>query len=114
MRPPNNDPTSSGGPIPLARVMSELVQRRGWNQQQGDRVLLDAWESVTEERVSTHTRIGTLRNGALTIHVSNSPLLSELVSFHKTKLLSAMKEKLPQTRLKELKFRLDSSIKNKM
>lgn len=102
-----------GGPIPLSRVISELVVRRGWNQQQGDQVLIDAWKQITEHRVSSHTRVGSLRNGVLTIHVSNSPLLGELVSFHKISLLLALKQKLPSTRLKELKFKLDSSIHSK-
>lgn len=107
------NPADGPGPIPLARVMSELVQRRGWNQQQGDRVLMDAWKGSTEERIFSQTKIGALRNGVLTIHVSNSPLLSELVSFHKVSLLLTMKQKLPQTKLKELKFRLDSSIQKR-
>ncbi len=100
----------SKGPVPLSKVISELVARKGWAEEQSDRVLREAWMAVTEARIHSQTRIGPLRHRILTIFVSNSPLLSELASFHKNTLLNNLKVQLPQTTIKDLKFRLDGTL----
>ena len=46
-----------------------------------------------------------LRRGTLEVEVTAGALLQELASFHKKRLLKAMKAALPGTLVKELRFR---------
>ena len=92
----------------LGDVLSKVVAMRGIGRIRGDRQLLDAWKSVAGPEASEGSRPTTLRNGVLQVLVSNSALLSELVSFHKAMILARLKAEHPSLKIRDLKFKLQS------
>jgi predicted nucleic acid-binding Zn ribbon protein len=93
------------GPEPLSEIISRLFIARGWGRRQGRLHLERAWADAAGEKIARNTRVGALKRGVLEIEVGNGALLQELVSFHKRRLLTQMKEKLAGVPLKDLKFR---------
>jgi hypothetical protein len=104
--PPPDDPRPpSPPPQELAKVLAQLFAMRGYGRIQGDRQLQEIWREIAGPELSKGTRAMTIRGGILQIGVTNHALLSELVSFHKTDLLARLKEKHPQLKVRELKFK---------
>lgn len=93
------------GPEPLGEILSRLFTARGWGRR-GERQRLEAaWNAAVGDAIAARTRIGSLKRGVLEIEVGNGVLMQELASFRKRKLLDDLKAKLPDTPLRELKFR---------
>ncbi len=97
-------------PHGLGDVLSELFARRGYGKPQGDQQLRQAWAEVVGELLAKNTRVRCLRNGVLEIGVANSALLSQLTSFQRIELLDQLQTRHPQLKIRDLKFRLQSSI----
>ena len=93
------------GPEPLKDVIAQLFVSRGWGRASERKRLEDAWAKAAGEIVAGQTRVLVLKRGVLDIEVRGGVLLQELASFHKRKLLEAMKTLLPGHPLKELRFR---------
>jgi hypothetical protein len=93
------------GPEPIAEILSRLFVAKGWGRKQDRLHLEKAWvEAVGQERAA-QTRVGTLRRGILEITVGNGPLMQELASFHKKRLLEELRKLLPSVKLNDLRFR---------
>lgn len=90
----------------LGDILPQLIALRGIGRIRGDRQLIDAWTSVSSPEIAAGSRPTTIRNGVLTVVVSSSALLSELVSFHKSSLLARFKADHPRLRIRDLKFKL--------
>ena len=90
----------------LANILPQLIALRGIGRIRGDRQLLEAWRAVSPEEIAEGSRPSTIRNGVLTVLVQSSALLSELVSFHKSALLTRLKSDFPHLRIRDLKFKL--------
>jgi predicted nucleic acid-binding Zn ribbon protein len=97
-------------PAALGSVLSKLFAMRGFGRVQADRQLQQAWEQVAGRELAKQTRLCGLKNGVLQVHVSSSPLLSELAAFRKTELLDRIKNEFSQLRIRDLKFRLQSDL----
>jgi predicted nucleic acid-binding Zn ribbon protein len=95
----------------LGKVLTDLIAQRGWNQKQSLDQLEEVWQQVAGAQFAGTTRAGQLRNGVITILVANSSTMSELVSFHKGRILKEFQVRFPQNSIKELKFKLQSGIK---
>jgi len=93
------------GPEPLGEILGRLFTARGWGRRGERQRLEDAWRSAAGPDVAAKTRLGSLKRGVLEIEVGNGALMQELSSFRKRKLLDDLKEKLPGTPLRDLKFR---------
>lgn len=95
------------GEIPsIADLLPKLIALRGIGRIRGDRDLLEAWRTVAPDEVASGSRPTTIRNGVLTVVVTSSALLGEVVSFHKAGLLSRLKTQFPHLRIRDLKFKL--------
>ena len=95
------------GEIPsIADLLPKLIALRGIGRIRGDRQLSDAWKAVCPEEVASGSRPASIRNGVLTVIVTSSTLLGEVVSFHKSGLLSRMKSQFPHLKIRDLKFKL--------
>lgn len=92
-------------PQRLADVLSRLIAQRGYARVQGAEVETEAWSAVAGAAIAKMSRVGELKRGVLEIHVSNNILVSEL-GYQKIKLLDGMREKLPQHKLKDLRFKV--------
>jgi len=101
---------SQNGPVHVSAALSELIQRRGYARTLGQAQLRSVWEEVAGPDVARQTRVTGINRGALQVEVSNSALLSKLVSFGRPGLLSALRERHPELKIKDLKFRLNGGV----
>ncbi len=93
------------GPENLADVLARLFTARGWGRK-SERVRLEAaWAEAVGPEYLPETRVGGLRRGVLEVEVRSGVLLQEFAQFHKRKLLTALRQKLPGTTITDLKFR---------
>ncbi len=93
------------GPEPLKDVIAQLFVSRGWGRTSERKRLEDAWAKAAGEIVAGQSRVLAIKRGVLEIEIRGGVLLQELSSFHKRKLLEAMKTLLPGQALKDLRFR---------
>ena len=93
------------GPEKLGDILGRLFTARGWGRRQGRLRLESAWAEAVGPEFAAHTRLGSLRRGVLEVIVDSGPVLSELAQFHKRRLLTALRQRLPETPLTDLRFR---------
>ena len=93
-------------PRRLSDALSELIALRGLAKVRGHAEISAAWKKVAGPRIAAETRILRVDRGVLIVGVTNSPLLGELVGFHRHALLDALKEQHPELKVTDLKFRL--------
>jgi predicted nucleic acid-binding Zn ribbon protein len=98
---------SDSGPQSLSDVLSKLIALRGFARKQGDAQLQAAWAEVAGAAWAAKSRPTGIRRGVLQVSVTEGPLLSELVSFHRLTLVARLAEKHPHLKIRDLKFRLD-------
>lgn len=95
---------SESGPEKLGDVLGRLFTLRGWGRRQGRLHLEQAWEDVAGD-FRDKTRVAGLRRGILEIEVAGAVLLAELGSYHKRRLLEALRARLPNVVVNDLKFK---------
>lgn len=96
----------ASGPRRLSDALTELIALRGLARVRGHAEVSAVWKEVAGPRIAAETRILRVDRGVLTIGVTNSPLLGELVGFHRHALLEALKESRPELKITDLRFRL--------
>ena len=99
-------------PQHLSNALSEFIALRGLARSRSNAQLDDIWRDVAGSVVASQTKAQGIKRGVMQINVSNSPLLSELAMFHKCSLLKALREKYPNLKVHELKFRLQTISKS--
>lgn len=104
-RRPTRAPEEPKGPELLGEVLSRLFTARGWGRRQGRLRLEEAWEAAVGPQAAPHTRIGGMRRGVLEVLVDNAALMQELAGFRKRKLLEALRGRLPEVPLNDLRFK---------
>ncbi|MBI3866313.1 MAG: DUF721 domain-containing protein, partial [Planctomycetia bacterium] len=98
------------GPQRLSLALNELIALRGYARSRGDAQLQSAWRDAAGQTVARHTRAVAIRRGVLHISVAHAALLSELAGFFRQDLLAKLTELHAHLKVKDLKFKLDSSI----
>jgi hypothetical protein len=98
------------GPRPLSAALSELVSLRGLARTGGPAELASVWKETAGDTIAQKTRVLGMKRGVLQIAVSNSPLLSELASFHKESLLRTLQQQHGDLKIRDLKFRLKGDL----
>jgi predicted nucleic acid-binding Zn ribbon protein len=93
------------GPEGIGDILGRLFTARGWGRRQGRLQLERAWAEAVGPAYAAHTRPGALRRGVLEVVVDNAVLLQELAHYHKRRLLEALRQRLPNTPLNDLRFR---------
>lgn len=93
------------GPQKMADVISVLMARRGYAQQQSAAISQQAWQQTVGKTFSGHTRAGNIRRGVLEVIVRNSAILQEL-TFQKKQLLKKMTEQGGDQIINDLRFRV--------
>jgi predicted nucleic acid-binding Zn ribbon protein len=95
----------SPGPEPLGEILGRLFTARGWGRRQGRLLLESIWAEIAGPEFVAHTRLGALRRGVLEVIVDSGVLLQELAHYHKRRLLTALRQRLVDTPLTDLRFR---------
>jgi predicted nucleic acid-binding Zn ribbon protein len=93
------------GPEALGEILGRLFTARGWGRRQGRLQLESAWAEAVGPDYVGHTRLGALRRGVLEVIVDSGVLLQELAHYHKRRLLTALRQRLVDTPLTDLRFR---------
>jgi predicted nucleic acid-binding Zn ribbon protein len=92
-------------PKPMAQVMADVVQRRGYAQVRVAAQWDQAWRNAAGPEFAAVTQVGVLRRGVLEITAANSLVVQEL-TFEKERLLAAMQQSAPQAAIKQLRFKV--------
>jgi predicted nucleic acid-binding Zn ribbon protein len=92
-------------PKPVAEVLAQLVQRKGYAQVRTACDYSEAWRAAAGEAFASHTEVGLLRRGVLEVVVAHSLVMQEL-TFEKERILAAMQTALPDAGIKQLRFRV--------
>jgi predicted nucleic acid-binding Zn ribbon protein len=93
------------GPEPLGEILSRLFTARGWGRRQSRLHLEEAWNAAIGTAGAAHTRVAGIRRGVLEVLVDNAALMQELAGFRKRKLLEALRGRLPEVPLHDLRFK---------
>lgn len=91
----------------MKRVMSRLLATRGYAAIQATSVLQDVWNHIVGPDLAANSRPGNVRGGSLFVAVRDSLSMQEL-HFRKAEILRKLQSQLPDQKLKELKFRIES------
>lgn len=92
-------------PKPVADVIAQVVQKRGYAQVRAAGQWNEAWASAAGERFAAVTEVGQLRRGVLEITAANSLVMQEL-GFDKERILQHLQTTLPDAQIKQLRFRV--------
>jgi predicted nucleic acid-binding Zn ribbon protein len=102
----NQDPPPRRASRPLGDVLTEFFVARGLGRARGVGELETAWLEVAGGALAAETAVLGSRHGVVSIGVSHPALLEELAAFRKTFLLKALRQKLPNTSIRDLRFRI--------
>ena len=108
MPPPS--PSSSGdpsaaGPTAIGRLVSRLLARTGYDREQGNSGLADAWQQAAPSHLVASSQPGLVRRGVLEVFVTHSALVQEM-GFHKRQTVSRLAELLPGEGITDIRCRL--------
>jgi len=91
-------------PKAMQRVVSQVMLRRGYGREVSSGDVIAAWGLAAGE-LAGQSRPGQIRRGVLEVLVSNSAVMQELV-FQKRALMKTLAAQLPETKLRDLRFRV--------
>jgi predicted nucleic acid-binding Zn ribbon protein len=92
-------------PKPIAEVIAQLIQRRGYAQVRAASEWNEAWRQAAGEAFAAVTEVGLLRRGTLEVTAANSLVVQEL-GFEKERILAALQAARPDAGLKQLRFKV--------
>lgn len=90
---------------PIGSVMRKLMAQRGYAAIQATSELHEKWGEIVGEVLAGMTCPGNVSRGTLQVVVSDSGAMQEL-SFRKKQILVALKAKLPEANVEDLRFRV--------
>lgn len=94
------------GPENLSDILGKLFAARGWGRKSERARLEAAWAEVVGPEFGADARVLAARpRGIIEIEVRNPILMQELAQFHKRRLITRLKEKMPGQPVNDLKFR---------
>ena len=86
-------------------VINQILARRAVGQQKSTDQLAQAWKEAVDSRWHALTFVGKLNRGILEVNVANSTMVQHL-NFQKAKILEELVRRLPQNRLKDIRFKV--------
>lgn len=90
---------------PIASIMRKLMAQRGYAAIQATSELHEKWSEIVGDVLAKLTCPGNVSRGALQVVVSDSGAMQEL-SFRKKQILAALRSKLPEAKIEDLRFRV--------
>ncbi|HEX6963387.1 MAG TPA: DUF721 domain-containing protein [Lacipirellula sp.] len=92
-------------PKPIADVIAQVVQKRGYAQVRAAGQWNEAWREAAGEAFAAVTEVGQLRRGVLEVTVASSLVMQEL-TFEKERILDHLQTARPDAGIKQLRFRV--------
>jgi hypothetical protein len=102
---PSNTSHSSAGPRSIGSIVSRLLARTGYDQQQAAGGLAAAWEQAAPEQFRGSSQPGLVRRGVLEVFVSHSALVQEM-GFHKRGVIARLQEIVPAEGITDIRCRV--------
>ncbi len=90
-----------------ANILSQLMARKGYGQTKTNDELDDTWNAIVGSKWQTKTRVGNISRGVLEVFVS-SAAVNQHLGFQKKKLIAELSKRVPQNKIKDIKFSLGS------
>ncbi len=100
-----------GGPGGIGNSLREVIARRKIGRLLQSQELQQLWLEAVEPQIAERTKVVSLRNRVLLVHVSDSVLISELANFHRPQILRTIQQKRPDIEIKTIKFKLNAGLK---
>jgi predicted nucleic acid-binding Zn ribbon protein len=94
------------GPEPIKEVLARLFTSRGWGRRSARLHLERAWTEAVGAEYETHTRVLGLKRGILDVEVDSAILVQELTHYHKRRLVTVLRARLPGQTIKDVRFRV--------
>ena len=93
-------------PEPIKEILARLFTSRGWGRRSARLHLERAWVDAVGPEYESHTRVLGLKRGIFEVEVDSGVLVQELMHYHKRRLLTSLREKLPGQTIKEMRFKV--------
>lgn len=90
-----------------ASILSQLMARKGYGQTKTNDELDETWNAIVGDKWQNKTRVGNVKRGVLEVFVS-SAAVNQHLGFQKKKLLVELSKRVPQNKIKDIKFSLGS------
>ncbi len=90
-----------------ANIISQLMARKGYCQNQSANELSDVWQQLVGEKWKNKTKAGNVNRGVLEVVVANAAV-NQKIGFEKQKILAALKQRVPQNKITDINFRVGS------
>ena len=94
-----------GGPRSIGGLVSRLLARTGYDQEQSAGALADAWERAAPATFRHASQPGLVRRGVLEVFVSHSALMQEM-GFHKREILAKLAASVPGEGITDIRCRV--------
>jgi predicted nucleic acid-binding Zn ribbon protein len=91
----------------IGSLVSQLISRRGYAKSFANEELQRVIGTALGEQLQSAIKVGNLRNGVLQVFASDSVTLQEL-NFQKRKILKSIQEELPEDKVTDLRFRIQT------
>jgi predicted nucleic acid-binding Zn ribbon protein len=92
-------------PKRIADVVAQVVTARGYGRVQSIEHLAAAWQAAAGDTLARFSRPGRVKRGVLEVTVTNSTIVQEL-TFQKQHILAQLRAELPDTKIRDLRFRI--------
>jgi len=99
------DNPTSGRPRAIGSIVSRLLARTGYDQEQAAGGLATAWEQAAPPGFLGRSQPGAVRRGVLEVFVTHSALAQEM-GFHKRDVLARLAELVPAEGITDIRCRL--------
>jgi len=93
---------------PIGSLVSQLMSRRGYAQISAGQAIHEQIAALLDSHLSSSFQVGNLRAGVLQIYAADSVTLQEL-NFRKRAILKHLKQSLPESRVTDLRFRIQAA-----
>ncbi len=90
-----------------ADIISQLMARKGYCQNQSANELEDAWQQLVGDKWKNKTKAGKVNRGVLEVFVANAAV-NQKIGFEKQKILAVLRQRVPQNKITDIKFRVGS------
>ena len=98
-------------PEPIKEILARLFTARGWGRRQARLHLERAWSAAAGAEYDANTRVLALKRGILEVEVSSAILVQEIAHYHKRRILQALRQRLPDQPIKDLRLRVGTFVK---
>ena len=90
-----------------ANIISQLMARKGYCQTQSANQLEEVWFQIVGPKWQQKTKPGNVNRGVLEVFVANAAV-NQKIGFEKKKFLTQLKQRVPQNKITDIKFRVGS------